>query len=136
MLWIDRFEKIGRLVLWLTPARLLQGIAPIVSPSSRGAPREQAHEAARKEFKAVEKAAKDKAARSERLSLRSMGSIMRALVAQERHPAMRGSTQSSRREQASFASTARRDKSEYKDVHHWTRSLHACQLPLTRRKSR
>ena len=77
MLWIDRFEKIGRLVLWLTLASTVV-IAPIEYIKQKRA-EEQMQEAARKEFVAAERAAKDKAAKSERISLRSMGLIMRAL---------------------------------------------------------
>ena len=77
MLWIDRFEKVGRLVLWLTLASTVV-ILPLEYIKQKRS-ESQLQEAARKEALALEKELKAKAEKSDRLPLAGMFPLMRAL---------------------------------------------------------
>lgn len=77
MIWFDRIEKLGRMVLWLSLASAVV-LVPIAYIRQRGVESELA-EAARKEQQALATKAKEDAERSDRLSLASMGSFFTAL---------------------------------------------------------
>lgn len=79
MLWIDRIEKVGRLLLWLTLASavVLVPITYIKQAQVAEAARKEEQAFARKASEAAAKAAEDK--KPVRLTLASMGAIIRSL---------------------------------------------------------
>lgn len=79
MIWVDRIEKVGRVVLWLTLASAVV-LVPITYIKQRSAETQLA-EAARKEALSEAKRAKDEEAarKPARLTLDSMGTAIRAL---------------------------------------------------------
>ena len=80
MLWIERVEKLGRLVLWLTLAAAVV-LVPVEYIKQRRA-ETQLQETQRLEAKAIEKELKAKAEKSDRLPLKGMPSVMRSLNVQ------------------------------------------------------
>jgi hypothetical protein len=77
MIWIDRIEKTGRLVLWLTLASAVV-LVPIAYTRQRSVETQTA-EAARKEEQALARKLKADAEKSDRLSMSSMGAMMTVL---------------------------------------------------------
>ena len=80
MLWIDRVEKLGRLVLWLTLAATVV-IVPIEYAKAQRL-EAQLQESARKAALALEKELKAKVEKSDRLPLKGMPAVMRSLNVQ------------------------------------------------------
>jgi hypothetical protein len=77
MIWIDRLEKAGRLVLWLSLASAVV-LVPVVYIRQRSV-ESQAAEAARKEALALAERAKEESEKSDRLSLKSMAPVFTLL---------------------------------------------------------
>lgn len=77
MIWIDRIEKAGRLVLWLTLASAVVLVPVMYINQSQSA--EETRKAEQARAKEDEAKAKEDAERSDRLSVASLGTIITSL---------------------------------------------------------
>lgn len=77
MIWIDRIEKAGRLVLWLTLASAVVLVPVIYIKQSQSAEEARKEELAKAKEEQVK--AKEEAEKSDRLSVASLGMIITSL---------------------------------------------------------